>query len=126
MTERGVLVPFLRAVDPVHVHETPGVAVLEAVLHVARPLLNQSALEILVRCNHSSRDLVCFSGRSKIVQKTDVRSIRELYIMASSHLLLPECCLMYAPLLSRSPVQILAIRHGILVESITHRGFPSN
>ena len=137
--ENGAMIldPLLRAVDPVHVLETPGSVILESVLKLARPLL-QKTLETLVCRNHSGRKLVDFSEASdKIVHKSDVRSIRELYIMARVHLLNGDCwkvqgmspaklilrkllreiistvrditCLMYAPLLSRSPVQVIAL-----------------
>ena len=91
--ENGAMIldPLLRAVDPVHVLETPGIVILESVLKLARPLL-QKTLETLICRNHSGRKLVDFSEASdKIVHKSDVRSIRELYIMARVHLLNGDC-----------------------------------
>ena len=130
--------PLLDGVDPLHVVETPGLALLNNCLRIAKPFLYKETVETLVLSCHG-RSLIDFdSKKTTIVSKTDVRSIRELYMLADVSFLSSRCwipaslldegqvitgtrirvvlstmrdiiCLMYAPLLSRSPVQILAI-----------------
>ena len=78
-TEDGILFadPLLCGIDPVHVIETPGVAILSSCLRLGKEFLDISTLESLVRRVHGK---VHIDFKSKLVVcRTDVRSVRELY-----------------------------------------------